>query len=339
VTRTLFSRGAALLVLPGLAALVAGFQAPKAAAQAPAALDVVQVAPRVHMIAGDGGNIVVQTGPEGTIVVDTGAGQRSREVLAAIEAIASTPIRYVLNTSASRDRVGGNAPISAAGQALAAGGGAGGGPNINVVAGVRTGAGRVAHENVLLRMSGQVNGMPRFPEAAWPTEGFIDRKEMYLNGEAIQMLHQPAAHSNGDSLVVFRSSDVVVTGDIINVDRFPVIDLEAGGSIQGLIDALNRIVEIAVPPQPLVWQPGGTQVIPGSGRVLEEADVVEYRDMVTIVRDVIAEEIKKGQTLDQIQASQPTRGYTTRYGADSGPWTTRMFVEAIYTSLTKGGTR
>ena len=330
---------AALLLISGTAAFIWADGARLFAEQAatPAVLDVIRVAPRVHMIAADGGNIAVQAGPEGTIVVDSGAGQRSKEVLAAIQQLSETPIRYILNTSANPDRVGGNQIIAVAGQALAGGGGGGG--NTNVVAGVRTGAGRVAHENVLLRMSGQVNGMPRFPEAAWPTEGFIDRKEIYLNGEAIQMLHQPAAHSNGDAVVVFRSSDVIVSGSIIDVNRFPVIDIGAGGTVQGLIDALNRIIDLAIPPTPLVWQPGGTQIIPGNGRVLEEADVVEYRDMVTIIRDVMADQIKKGMTLEQIRGAEPTKGYTRRYGSTDGPWTTRMFVDAVYTSLMKGGRR
>ena len=327
----------ALVPMCGAAMLVWTAGPPALAAQQPATrpeLDVIRVAPRVHMIAGDGGNIAVQAGPEGTIVVDSGTGQRSKEVLTAIERLSEAPIRYVLNTSASADRVGGNQVFAAAGQALAGGGGGG---NTNVVAGVRTGAGRVAHENVLLRMSRPVNGMPRFPEAAWPTEGFIDRKEIYLNGEAIQMLHQAAAHSDGDSIVVFRSSDVIVSGSIIDVNRFPVIDVGAGGSAQGLIDALNTIIELAIPPTPLVWQPGGTQIIPGNGRVLEEADIVEYRDMLTIIRDVIADQIRKGMTLEQIRAAEPTKGYTRRYGSTDGPWTTRMFVDAMYTSLLKGG--
>ena len=317
------------------AALSSTPPAPLLAQQASSrALDIVQVAPRMHLIAGDGGNIAVQAGPDGVVVVDSGTGQRSADVLAAIDALTDTPIRFVLNTSASRDRVGGNQALSAAGQGLG-----GGGQGANLAAGVRTGAARIAHENVLLRMAASVNGRPRFPEAAWPTEGFIDKKEMFLNGEAIQMLHQPMAHSNGDALVVFRQSDVIVAGSIVDVTSFPVIDLEAGGSVQGLIAALNEIVDLAIPPTPLVWQPGGTQIIPGRGRVLEEADVVEYRDMVTIVRDVVADMIAGGMTLEQIRDAQPTRGYTRRYGSDSGPWTTRMFVDAVHASLTTRASR
>lgn len=314
---------------------------PLVAQQSPrAGLDVVKVAQQVHLIAGDGGNIAVQTGPDGVVVVDSGAGQRSDDVLAAIRGLSDRPIRYILNTSASLDRVGGNQKISVAGEALAGAGGAGGGPApAAVVAGVRTGAARLAHENVLLRMSAPLGEKPAFPEAAWPTEGFIDKKDMYLNGEAILMIHQPRAHSDGDAIVFFRRSDVIVTGSIVDVTRFPVIAVAAGGSVQGLIDALNFLIDLAVPPTPLVWQDGGTQIIPGRGRVMEEADLVEYRDMVTIVRDIVQDGIKKGMTLEQIRATEPTRGYTRRYGSDSGPWTTRMFVDAVYASLTKGGSR
>lgn len=231
--------------------------------------------------------------------------------------------------------MGGSAAVAAAGEAL----GGGGGATAAGVAGVRTGAARLAHENVLLRMSAPHGEPAPFPEAAWPTEAFIDRKNLYLNGEAIQVIHMPAAHSDGDAVVFFRRSDVMVIGHIVDTTRFPVIDVEKGGSIQGEIDALNFLVELAIPPTPLVWQPGGTQLIPGRGHVLEQADLVEYRDMVTIVRDVVQHLIGKGMTLEQVQEAEPTAGYTRRYGADSGSWTTRMFVEAVYASLMKRGTR
>ena len=156
---------------------------------------------------------------------------------------------------------------------------------------------------------------------------------MYLNGEPIQVFAQPAAHTDGDSIVLFRRSDVLVVGDVLDTTRFPVIDVEKGGSVQGLIDSLNRIIVLAVVPTPLVWQEGGTTVVPGHGRICDKSDVVDYRDMVTIVRDVVQDMIKKGMTLDQIQKANPTQGYRKRYGADSGPWTTAMFVEAVYKSL------
>jgi cyclase len=278
----------------------------------------------------------VQVGPDGVVVVDSGTGRRSDAVIAAIKRLSDRPIRYIINTSESSDFVGGNAALSAVGDALGAGGN---NQAAAVIAGVRSGAARLAHENVLLRMSAPLGEKAPFPEAAWPTEGFIDKKNLYLNGEAIQVIHQPAAHSDADSIVFFRRSDVIVTGQIVDVTRFPTIDVKKGGSIQGEIDALNVLVDLAVPPTPLVWQPGGTQIIPGRGHVLEQADVVDYRDMVTIVRDVVQSLIKKGMTLEQIRKAEPTKGYTRRYGSNSGPWTTTMFVDAIYASLTKGGGR
>ena len=296
-------------------------------------LSVFKVAPQVHVISGDGANITVQSGPDGVVLVDSGAGRRSADVLAAIKAISPDPIRYIINTTPDPDHVGGNAEIAPAGDALAGGGGGAGAS----FGGVRTGAGRLAHENVLLRMSSAGAGRQPFPEAAWPTEGYVDTKNIYLNGEAIQLLHAPAT-SDGDSIVFFRKSDVIVTGRIIDVTHFPIIDVAAGGSVQAEIAALNRLVEMAVPPTPLVWQEGGTKVVPANGHVLEQADVVEYRDMITIVRDVVQDMIKKGMTLQQIRAAQPTKGYTRRYGSDTGRWTTANFVDAVYASLTASAT-
>ncbi|NOT43575.1 MAG: hypothetical protein HOP14_03095, partial [Acidobacteria bacterium] len=270
------------------------------------------------------------------VVVDSGAGARSDEVLAIVRDLSSQPIRFVINTSANRAHVGGNAVIAAAGTVLGGRGGRGGAPA--EVAGVRGGAARLAHENVLLRMSAPQGQVAPFAEGFWPTEGFIDIKNLYLNGEAIQVTHQPAAHSDGDSLVFFRRSDVIVTGALVDTTRFPVIDVEAGGTVQGVIDALNRLVQLAVPPTPLVWQEGGTQVVPGKGHVLEQADLVEYRDMVTIVRDVVAELVRQGMTLEQVKAAAPAGGYATRYGSDPA-WTTDMFVEAVFQTLPRGDAR
>ncbi len=158
----------------------------------------------------------------------------------------------------------------------------------------------------------------------------MDSKELYFNDEPVQMLYQPAAHSDGDSLVFFRHSDVVVTGDLFDITGYPRIDVARGGSIQGFLDSLNKILEITIPaPQ----QEGGTMVIPGHGRICDEADVVEYRDMVTIIRDRILDMKKRGMTLDQIQAARPTRDYDGRFGATAGPWTTERFVEAVFQTL------
>ena len=144
-------------------------------------------------------------------------------------------------------------------------------------------------------------------------------------------MHEPAAHTDGDSIVFFRRSDVVATGEIFSTTGYPVIDLDRGGSIQGIVDALNvRIVEVTVSgPE----QEDGTMIIPGHGRLCDQADLVVYQEMVTIIRDRIQDMIKKGMTLDQVKAAKPTRDYDSLYGATTGPWTTEMFVEAAYKSL------
>jgi glyoxylase-like metal-dependent hydrolase (beta-lactamase superfamily II) len=295
-----------------------------AAATDAGAIEMLELRPNFYLIAGAGGNIAVQVGDDGVVLVDAGSRAGSSTVLAAIRKITARPIRYVINTSADPDHVGGNEPIAGAGQTLFTQGGGIGVP-ADFLGG---GASILAVEQVLTRMSG------RFPAAAWPTETFQQpRKYMYLNGEGIEILHQPAAHTDGDSIVFFRRSDVIVAGDILDTTRFPVIDVAGGGSIQGEIAALNRLVDMAIPSVPIVSREAGTLVIPGHGRVCDQLDVVEYRDMVTIIRDRIRDLMKEGSTLDQIKATSPARGYTRRYGSDTGPWTTDDFVEAVYRSL------
>ncbi|MES1254252.1 MAG: MBL fold metallo-hydrolase, partial [Acidobacteriota bacterium] len=299
------------------------------AAQKPAsadALDVVQLQPDFYMIAGAGGNIAVQVGAEGVIVVDAGTAQTADAVVAAVKKITDQPIRYVINTNADADHVGGNEKLSKAGRAL-------GGVSVASVASGGA-AGIISREEVLTRMSAQVGEHTLYPVSAWPTESYTRKqKTLYVNGEGIQVLYQPAAHTDGDSIVFFRRSDVVVAGDVFDVTRFPVIDVARGGSIQGELDALNRLIDLTIPSIPLPFKEGGTRVIPGHGRVCEQAEVVEYRDMVTIVRDSVRRFIAKGMTLEQIKAANPTQGYRGRYGADTGAWTTDMFVEAIYKGL------
>ena len=185
-------------------------------------------------------------------------------------------------------------------------------------------------------MSAPTGQQSPYPVAAWPTETFTGRrKTLYLNDEGIEVIAAPAAHTDGDAMVFFRRSDVVVSGEVFDVTRFPVIDVDRGGSIDGEIAALNRLIELAIPSIPVPSKAGGTRIVPARGRISEQADVVEYRDMVTIVRDRVDDLMKSGRTLAQIQASSPTQGWTRRYGADAAP----AFVEAIYKSLTATGGR
>jgi cyclase len=267
----------------------------------------------VYMLVGAGGNIAVQTGDDGVLVVDTGLAQNAGKVLAAIRTLSDKPIRWILNTHFHPDHTGGNEAISKAGAKTT------GGP-----------AEILAHENVLTRMSAPAIKMAT---AAWPTDTYFpEEKDIFFNGEAVMLYHDSAAHTDGDSIVFFRRSDVVVAGDVFVTTSYPFIDQANGGSIQGEINALNHILDIAVPAHE---QEGGTFVISGHGRVCDEADVLEYRDMVTIVRDRIQDMVKRGLTIDQVKAAKPTLDYDRHYGSDTGFATTAGFIEAVYKDLSK----
>ena len=232
-----------------------------AAQRTPAAnLDVLQLRPNFYMIAGAGGNIGFQVGVDGVVVVDSGSAASADAVVAAIKKVTTQPIRYVINTSADADHVGGNATVAKAGQTLFTGNG-GAGLATNFLGG---GASILSVEQVLTRMSGPSGKPSPFPVDAWPTETFNQpRKYMYLNGEGIEVFHQPAAHTDGDAIVFFRRSDVVVAGDVFDTTRFPVIDVAKGGSIQGEIAALQKLVDTAIPSVPIVSREEGTLIIPG----------------------------------------------------------------------------
>jgi cyclase len=296
-------------------------------------LEVLQLRPNFFMIAGGGSNVGVQIGDDGIVVVDAGSSASAGDVLAAIQKLSPRPIRYIIDTSADPDHVGGNETISKAGETLFTAPGSISLPG-NFLGGV---ASILSAEKVLSRMSAPTGEASPFPAGAWPTETFDHaRKYMFLNGEGIEVLHQPAAHTDGDVVVFFRRSDVVVAGDILDTTRFPMIDVARGGTIDGEIAALNRLVELAIPSVPIVSREAGTVVIPGHGRLCDQLDVVEYRDMVSIIRDRVRDLRAAGMALDQIKAASPARGYTRRYGSDSGSWTTNNFIEAIYRTLPRG---
>src|SRR5262245_6122955 len=297
-------------------------------------LDVIQVRPNFYMIAGAGGNIAVQLGPAGAVLVDTGSPEMSEKVLAAVGRLTSGRIRYIINTSSDLDHIGGNERLSQAGQTVIGNPGSSG-----VSEDVYTNGGAasiLAYENVLTRMSAPTGQQPLFPFASWPTKTYTGHAyPMHLNGDGIQVIHAPDAHSDGDSMVFFRRADVIVTGDILDITRFPVIDVAKGGSIQGEINALNRLVEMTIPPFPLAFREDRTYLIPGHGFVCDYSDLVEYRTMLIIIRDRIQDMIDRNMTLQQVKAADPAQGFKGRYGRETGPWTTDMFIEAVYTGLTK----
>jgi glyoxylase-like metal-dependent hydrolase (beta-lactamase superfamily II) len=275
-------------------------------------LEVLRIRPNFYVIVGAGGNIAVQIGPTGVVLVNTGTTDATSRVLEAIRKITDQPIRYIINTGADADDVGGNAGLSKAGRNILP-------PGPATI---------LAAQQVLLRMSAPSGRTALFPEDAWPTESFAEpRKDLYLNQEGIFIYRERAAHSDGDSVVLFRGSDVLVTGKIIDTNRYPVIDTAKGGSIQGEIDALNHVLDLSVRPLPFFYQGGGTTIVPGNGHIYDYFDLVDYRDMVVVVRDTVEDMIRRGTTLDEIKAANPAKAYEGLYGAPDD------FVEAIYKGL------
>ena len=311
-------------------------------AQAVVAPDLMQinittfpVQGNIFMLTGIG-NTVVQTADNGVYVVDSQPGPLSAKLLAAIRQISDKPIRYILNTSADANHMGGNEALSKAGSSLGSTGG--GGPqfagNSGADRGGRTPAPIFAHEKVLLRVSAPTGSVSPLPTAAWPAETFAGKEYRLFNGEPVIVLHQPNAHTDGDTFVFFQSSGVVAAGDVFSTVTYPVIDRQRGGSINGTITALNNLIDLCTPKH---TQEAGTYVIPGRGRISDVGDVVEYRDMVTIIRDRIADAVKRGLTIERVKAEQPTYDYDLRYGAPTDYWTKDQFIEAVYQDLKAAG--
>ncbi len=276
-------------------------------------LQLVPVQGNVHLLVGAGTNITVQMGKEGVLLVDTGPAAMSDRIMAVIRQATRVPIRYLVSTTMDAEHTGGNEKIGQAGRWFTA-----------VTADDPTPAHIIGHENMAQRMVAEgVVSLATVPTLPY----FTKRKEVLFNDEAVQVIHAGPGRTDADSFVYFRRSDVISTGDIFLTEAFPVIDEKHGGTIDGIIANLNEVIDIAVPNQ---IQEAGTLIIPGHGRICDEYDVVNYRDMLVIIRDRIKFYIKQGKTLAQIKAAKPALDYEVRFGATSGPWTTDNFIEAIY---------
>jgi cyclase len=291
-----------------------------------AEVHVLPVQGNIYMLVGDGANITLQVSKQGALLVNTGFGNMADKLIAVVKKTSERPLQYIINTNSYADSTNGNDLVKNAGTTIT-------GANVtNDIKDSRDGAQILAHENVLTRMSAPTGKKSPTPTGAWPTDTFLGReKTLYFNGEPIEIILQPNALTDGDSIVFFRKSDVVSAGDIFNTDGYPVIDVEKGGTIQGVVLALTHIVNMAVVEHE---EEGGTLVIPGHGHLCDQAEVVEYRDMVAIVRDRVKAMIAKGSTLEQVKAAKVTRDYDPIYGHNSY-WTPDMFVEAAYKSLKK----
>jgi cyclase len=278
--------------------------------------EVRQVQGNVYMFASTLGNVTIQVGKDpghdGVLLVDTGSPQLRETLLAETHKLSDAPIRFIINTSADADHIGSNAVLLKPPRTYQ----------------LQAEVALFAQDNVLVRESRDGSGVP---SAAWPTLTYLEGKAITFNGEAVQMFAEKAAHTDGDSIVLFRGSNVLSAGDIFLTTGYPVIDLARGGSIQGEIRALNHILDLTVPRS---MQEGGTMVIPGHGRLCDESEVSDYRDMLTIIRDRVQDMLHKGKSLEEVKAARLSRDYDRRYSMPA--WTGEMLVEAIYKSLQSG---
>jgi glyoxylase-like metal-dependent hydrolase (beta-lactamase superfamily II) len=321
-------------------------------------IEILPVRGNVFVLLGAGANITASIGPDGVLLVDAGTAAMSDKVVAAVSqlqrewsarnepkplgwgaetrsSVASRhivappkPIRYIINTSPAADHVSGNEKLRNAGRTFTGG---------NVAGDIRDsgeGAAIIAHENVLVRLG---RGEPSPPADALPTDTYFNdlyKLSHFFNGEGVQLLHMPKANTDGDSVVYFRGSDVIALGDLMATESYPVFDVDTGGSINGIIDGLNAVLDLAITEFRLE---GGTMMVPGHGRIVDSGDVAYYRDMLTIIRDRVQDMVTKEMTLDEVKAARPAADYDTEYGTAQG-WTSDMFIEAVYKSLGGGRT-
>ncbi len=285
-------------------------------------IETLQVSGNIYMLVGAGGNVAVSVGADGVFIVDDQYAPLTEKIVTAIRALSDGPIRFVINTHAHGDHVGGNENFAGMGALI------------------------VAHDNTRKSMTEGGDASP----GSLPVITFGEQMSLHLNGEDVDIIHVGPAHTDGDAFVFFRGSNVLHMGDVLSTERFPIIDVSRNGSLEGLIIAQNLALDLvtAAPgflsgqnnqpgswPDPSNGQRTDTIVIPGHGRLYDEADLVQYRDMVVIIRDRIVHYIEQGMSLDEVRAADPSLGWNTWYGSDTPPFTTARFIETAYAELSR----
>jgi len=285
-------------------------------------IKILNVRNNIYTLYGGGANVVALIFPEGITLVDSGTDVGADKILAALATLTNQKVTYVINTSAKPDHVGGNLKMFKAGHQITGGNVVGTDPDAAQNAEI------ISHENTLNRMVAL-----KYPGNATPATTYftpILKLSTLYHGDAIELLHEPNAVTDGDTVVWFRGNDILATGDIYTASNYPELDVDHGGSINGELAAVNHILETAFPE---FRSENGTLIVPGHGRRSDFADVAYYRDMLTIIRDRVQDAMGKKMTLDQIKAKKLTRDYDGYFAADAGRYSPDQFVEAVYKSL------
>jgi cyclase len=267
----------------GVSMLLAAFVSVSSAQQPPAvAIQTEQVAPGVYVLYGSGGNIGISVGSDGVILIDDQYAPATPQVLEALATLNAEPPRFVLNTHWHGDHTGGNENLAAKGSVV------------------------VAHDNVRRRMSVEQfseflqHKTPASPPKALPIVTFNDSLSLHVNGVELRGYYAPHAHTDGDTVVLFKKANVIHTGDLFFNGMYPFIDLDSGGSVTGLIAGVDRMLELA---------DGKTRVIPGHGKVTDREGLAAYRKMLAESSGRVDALVKAGKTLEEVLAAKPNADY------------------------------
>ena len=266
-----------------------------------------QLAPGVAVLFGAGGNIGVSYGEDGTILIDDQYAPMTAKIQAAVSGLGAAPVKFLVNTHWHGDHSGGNENLGNAGAVI------------------------MAHDNVRVRLvAGAVSGagtsgartIAAAPRIALPVITYAEGLKLHLNGEEVRVIHMPAAHTDGDSIIHWTKSNVIHMGDLFMLQvSFPYVDRDSGGDVRGFVAAADKVLAIAN---------DQTKIIPGHGAIATKADLQNHRNMIASVISKVEAGIKAGQTLDQIKASNPADGFGVN---PKGFITADRFVETVYNNI------